>query len=153
VTPAGALLCWAQAAFACDQAHAAHGSGERRLSWLKETEAADIQAVAAQIIPTDDSPGAQEAGVVYFIDRALGTFFSQLANDYRAQLAVFRAGYLARHPTARSFASLTSEQQVELLKRVDHTPFFTTTHLLTLLGMFTLPVYGGKRDNVAWQPT
>jgi len=148
---ATAPVGWAQVALAFDQAHAAHGSGERRLSWLKETEAADIEAVAAQIIPTDDSPGAQEAGVVYFIDRALGTFFSQLASDYRAQLAVFRAGYLARYPTARSFASLTSEQQVELLKRVDHTPFFTTTHLLTLLGMFTLPVYGGNRDGVGWK--
>ena len=30
--------------------------------------------MAAQIIPTDETPGAREAGVVYFVDRALTTF-------------------------------------------------------------------------------
>ena len=60
----------------------------------------------------------------YFIDRALATFLSQLAGDYRAQLAEFQAAFRERHPGAASFASLTSEQQIEYLKTVDHTPFF-----------------------------
>ena len=51
----------------------------------------------------------------------------------------------------RSFASLTSEQQIEYLKGVDQTPFFNTTRLLTLLGMFSLPAYGGNRDGVGWK--
>ena len=148
---AAAPIGWTEVALAFDQAHAAHGSGDRRLSWLKETEAADIEAVAAQIIPTDGFPGAREARVVSFIDRALATFFSQLAADYRVQLTTFQAGYRNEYPAARSFASLTSEQQIEWLKGIDHTPFFTTTHLLTLLGMFTLPAYGGNRDRVGWK--
>ena len=143
---------WAEVARAMDQAHVgterAHDS---KISFLNAAEAADIEAVAAQIIPTDDAPGAREAGVVYFIDRALGTFFSQLASDYRAQLITFQAEYRERFPATRSFASLTSEQQIEHLKTIDHTPFFTTTHLLTLLGMFTLPTYGGNRDLVGWK--
>ena len=31
-------------------------------------EAADLTAIAARIIPTDDTPGATEAGVIYFLD-------------------------------------------------------------------------------------
>ena len=143
---------WAEIAHAMDVAHAAaQTGGDAKISFLSAAEAADIDAVAAQIIPTDDSPGAREAGVVYFIDRALATFLSQLAGDYRAQLTAFQAAVQQRHPSAASFASLTSEQQVEYLRAVDQTPFFNTTRLLTLLGMFSLPAYGGNRDGVGWK--
>ena len=152
IATTAAPIGWTEIAQAFDQAHAeTQRAGPPTLSWLTAIEAADIEAVAAQIIPTDGFPGAREAGVIYFIDRALATFFSQLASDYRTQLTTFQAGYRNQYPAARSFVSLTSEQQVEWLKGVDHTPFFTTTHLLTLLGMFTLPAYGGNRDRVGWK--
>jgi gluconate 2-dehydrogenase gamma chain len=152
IATAAAPLGWAEIAQALDEAPAAaQTGGDAKISFLSAAEAADIDAVAAQIVPTDDSPGAREAGVVYFIDRAFATFLSQLAGDYRAQLAGFQAAYREQHPAAGSFASLTSEQQVEYLKGVDRTPFFNTTRLLTLLGMFTLPVYGGNRDGVGWK--
>jgi gluconate 2-dehydrogenase gamma chain len=120
------------------------------LSLLGAAEAADIEAVAAQIIPTDDSPGAREAGVVYFIDRGLATFLSQLAGNYRTQLTAFQAAVRERHPFAASFASLTAAQQIEYLTGIDQTPFLTTTRLLTLLGMFSQPAYGGNRDGIGW---
>jgi gluconate 2-dehydrogenase gamma chain len=144
---------WAEAAAAADDMHTAAqaAADTKQLSLLSAAEAADVEAVAAQIIPTDDSPGAREAGVVYFIDRALATFFSQLAGDYRAQLAAFQSAFRAAHPSAASFAALTSAQQIEYLKAVDETPFFNTTRLLTLLGMFSLPAYGGNRDRAGWK--
>jgi gluconate 2-dehydrogenase gamma chain len=144
-------FAWAEIVQAMDEVHVAAQGGDRRMSLLSAAEAADIEAVASQIIPTDDSPGAREAGVAYFIDRALATFLAQLAGDYRAQLAAFQAGFRERHPSAGSFASLASGQQVEYLREVDQTPFFNTTRLLTLLGMFSLPVYGGNRDGVGWK--
>jgi len=128
----------------------AQGS-DSKLSFLSAAEAADIDAVASQIIPTDDLPGAREAGVVYFIDRSLATFFSQLAGDYRAQLAAFQAAFRERHPSDGSFASLPSERQIEYLKKIDQTPFFTTTRLLTILGMLSSPAYGGNRNGVGWK--
>jgi gluconate 2-dehydrogenase gamma chain len=138
-----------------EAAHDAHVSAQlargAELSFLTTAEAADVEAVAAQIIPTDDLPGAREAGVVYFIDRALATFLSQLAADYRGQLAAFQAAFREQHPGAASFASLRVEEQLEYLNTVDHTPFFDTTRLLTLLGMFSLPTYGGNRDGVGWR--
>ena len=149
---AAAPLDWAQVAHAIEAARdAGQGGTGAKLSLLTAVEAADIEAVAAQIIPTDDSPGAREAGVVHFFDRALATFYAQLAGDYRAQLAAFQAGYRTAHPAVSSFAALSSEQQIEHLKGVDQTPFFATTRLLTLLGMFALPQYGGNRASVGWQ--
>jgi len=152
IATAAAPFGWAEVGHAMDQAHtAAPLAGEAKIAFLSAAEAADIEAVAAQIIPTDDSPGAREAGVVYFIDRALATFLSQLAGDYRAQLASFQAAYRERYPAAASFAALTSAQQVEYLQGVDQTPFFGTTRLLTLLGMFSAPSYGGNRDGAGWK--
>lgn len=152
VATAATPLGWADVAHALDQSGAVgQGGAAPKLSLLTAAEAADVEAVAAQIVPTDDTPGAREAGVVYFIDRALGSFYAQLAGDYRAQLAAFQAAYRQRHPAAQSFASLTSDQQIDYLRRIDATPFFEMTRLLTLLGMFALPEYGGNRDGVGWK--
>jgi len=149
---AAAPLGWTEVGLAIDQAHAAADMrGAKTLSFLTAVEAADVEAVAAQIIPSDDSPGAREAGVVYFIDRALGTFLAQLASDYRADLSAFQSACRGRFPSTASFALLTSGEQIEFLKSGgDQTPFFNTTRLLTLLGMFTLPAYGGNRNRVGW---
>ena len=46
---------------------------------------------------------------------------------------------------------MTSAQQIAFLTTVDQTPFFSTTRLLTLLGMFSLPEYGGNRDGLGWK--
>ena len=144
---------WPEIAQASQEAHAAsHLPGEARLSFLSAAEAADVEAVAAQIIPTDDTPGAREAGVVHFIDRALATFLSRLADDYRAQLAEFQATCRARHPGAASFACAAIRRSKSTTSQtVDRTPFFDTTRLLTLLGMFSMPAYGGNRDGVGWK--
>lgn len=152
---AGAALPggWPEIAAAAQDAHAAaQQGGGSTLLFFTAADAADLEAVAGQIIPSDDSGGgAREAGVIYFIDRALATFYSQLAGDYRTQLAAFQAACRKRHPAAASFAALASEQQIAWLEEVDQTPFFNTTRLLTLLGMFSLPAYGGNREGSGWK--
>jgi gluconate 2-dehydrogenase subunit 3-like protein len=143
---------WTEVAEALDQAHGTHDArSDAPLSFLTSAEAADVEAVAAQIIPTDASPGAREAGVVYFIDRALSTFFSQLSGDYRVALAAFQSAYRTRDSGVASFGDLTTERQIEFLSSIDRTPFFNTTHVLTLLGMFTSPAYGGNRNGTGWK--
>lgn len=149
--PAG----WADMAEAAQAAHQAHAAaksaGAATITFFTAAEAADVEAIAAQIIPTDDTPGAREAGAIYFIDRALATFMSQLGGDYRTLLAAFQTAFHAQHPDAGSFASLASDRQIEYLKTVDRTPFFEMTRLLTLFGMFTRPAYGGNRDGLGWK--
>ena len=147
-TLVGAAVPWHWIEAAQHAGHAA--AGEAKITFLGAADAADIEAVAAQIIPTDDTPGAREVGVIYFIDRALGTFLSQLAGEYRAGLAEFQAACRAAHPGSAAFASLSAEQQIAFLKTVDRTPFFETTRILTLFGMFTAPSYGGNRDGLGW---
>jgi gluconate 2-dehydrogenase gamma chain len=144
-------LEWAQAAHAAHEATAARHGDADAVTFLASAEAADVEAIAAQIIPTDQTPGAREAGVVYFIDRALDSLLPRLADDFRSQLEEFRSSCRSRIPNMMSFAALASEQQIELLRAIEHTPFFTTMRLLTVLGMFSMPAYGGNRQNLGWK--
>lgn len=118
---------------------------------LTPEDAADLDAIAAQIIPTDDLPGAREAGAVYFIDHALATW----ATDQRAPLA---AGLRdlnreARHrwPDADRFAALPAERQVSLLQAAEATPFFQAMRFATVAATFTDPSWGGNRGKVGWR--
>jgi gluconate 2-dehydrogenase gamma chain len=136
-------------------AHAAQRAqeepGQPSTAFLSRAELADVDAIAAQIIPGDSTPGAREAGVALFIDRALATFFGRLAPDFRSQLAAFRLRCQSQHPEVSSFAALTPAQQTDFLKLVERTPFFGRMRLLTLVGLFAMPKYGGNRDGVGWK--
>src|SRR5258705_10096259 len=58
-----------------EHAHqAAQSETPSSFQFLAPEDAAEVEAIAAQIVPTDDTPGAREARVIYFIDRALATF-------------------------------------------------------------------------------
>src|SRR5687767_8346093 len=94
---------------------AREAAGEAATAFLSKSEFADVDAIAAQIIPTDATPGAREAGVALFIDRALATFFGRLAPDFRSQLTAFRLRCQAQYPETQSFAALTHEQQIAFL--------------------------------------
>jgi gluconate 2-dehydrogenase gamma chain len=158
VAAAGAID-WPAIARAAHAAHAAHAATQDAaasgapLSYtlLGAGDAADVEALTSQIIPSDDTPGAREAGVTWFIDRALGSFFAHWRPAFMQGLAEFQAAARAAHPQAASFAALTSEQQIEFLHRVDRTPFFEQARLLTGCGMFMDPSYGGNRDRVGWK--
>ncbi len=62
--------------------------------------------MAAQIIPTDDTPGAREARVVNFIDRALTTFEKGRQADYRTGLDELAAQTKQLFPAAARFSAL-----------------------------------------------
>jgi gluconate 2-dehydrogenase gamma chain len=119
--------------------------------FFSPSEGADVAAIAAQIVPSGEAPGAREAHAVYFIDRALSTFFAGWAADYRTGLADFQVKFHAANPAAASFAAASSDEQIAFLKSVDHTPFFETARTLTLLGMFTSPKYGGNFQGSGWK--
>ena len=59
---------------ALQHAHTQVQSGSRVFSYLEPAAAADLEALASAIIPSDETPGAKEAGVIFFVDRALATF-------------------------------------------------------------------------------
>jgi gluconate 2-dehydrogenase gamma chain len=143
---------WADVARSAHRAHAARTNAEDAPPpFFSAADAADVEAIAAQIVPTDDTPGAREAGVIHFIDQALATVLSHLAADYRTRLAGFQAGCRARYPEAASFAALAPAQQIAWLTEVERTPFFDLTRQLTILGLFSMPAYGGNRDGIGWR--
>lgn len=118
---------------------------------LGAEEAAELAAIADQIIPADESPAASDIGVVYFMDAALGGFMAPGAADFKQGLAGLQQQVKAAHPERSRFSELTATEQTALLKTVEDTPFFGTVHFLTLAGMFTLPKYGGNRDETGWK--
>jgi len=119
--------------------------------FLQPEEVADVDAVTAQIVPSGKTPGAREAHATQFIDHSLTSFFSWRAEHYRAGLAQFQKAFRSAHPGAGAFAQMSSEAQIAYLKTVDHTEFFQLTRLLTLLGMFSAPKYGGNFEEAGWK--
>lgn len=134
---------------ACERAQEARLQGEE-FRTLTEEDANELAAIAARIIPTDETPGATEAGVIYFMDNVLG-------DNRDEELAFIRAG-VRELQTAGAlqfnvpyFHLLDAVQQDQLLSSIEQTEFFNTVRFLTVAGMFALPEYGGNRNNIGYQ--
>ncbi|MEO5815806.1 MAG: gluconate 2-dehydrogenase subunit 3 family protein [Gemmatimonadaceae bacterium] len=113
---------------------------------LTPAEARAIRAFAAQILPSEvGSPGAEEAGVVYFVDRAFGDpHFADVVPVVRVGLADLDAR--ARDiGTRHVFASLSAENQAAIMDRVVGSPFFAAARTLVVTGAFADASYGGNR--------
>ena len=149
---AGWLMAnWPQVKAAAHAAHKNAAAGEAAaFRFLSADEAADVEAVTAQIIPSGATPGAREAHVVHFIDLALADFFGAQADDFRKGLAEFRSGCQNANSGA-AFVTLSDEQQHAYLTKVERTPFFGWLRFLTIAGLLASPKYGGNHDGVGWQ--
>lgn len=122
-----------------------------QLGFFSDAQAAEIVAVTAQIIPTDDTPGAREAHCVNFIDKALTTFSQKDQPVYIQGLQDLQAKTKELYPDVSKFSALTSEQQIKVLTAMEKTPFFRTVRTHTVLGFFSRPVHGGNYDKVGWK--
>jgi gluconate 2-dehydrogenase gamma chain len=120
------------------------------LEILTAADAADLDALCAQIVPSGPTPGAHEAHTVYFIDKSLSTYFASMAPDFRLGLAEFQARFRAVD-LGQAFAAAGAKIQESFLKTVDRTPFFETTRFLTVLGLFSSPKYGGNYQGSGWK--
>jgi hypothetical protein len=113
---------------------------------LTPAEARAMRAFAAQILPSEaGSPGAEEAGVVYFVDRAFGDpFFADMVPVVRAGLAGLDA-HARGAGERRGFASLSHTGQVAIIRQIAAGPFFASARTLVLIGAFADASYGGNR--------
>jgi len=147
-------LNWPQIAVAAEQAdHAGHGTAAApaSLTTLTAAEAAEIDAIANQIVPGGTTPGARDARVVYFIDNALGSFFAAQLPAFREGLAEFQSGYAARPGASAPFSAASEADQIAWLEEVDETPFFAAVRRLSVLGLTAMPKYGGNKDSLGWK--
>lgn len=125
-------------------------------------EARTLAAICDQIIPADQDPGAAWAGVVNYIDRQLCGPLQRLRQTYRAGLAAVEESSRRLH--SRSFADLDSQQQIDLLHRMEagqagegiwtkisSADFFGLVIDHTMQGFYGDPRHGGNRDGISWK--
>jgi Gluconate 2-dehydrogenase subunit 3 len=169
ITAAWAAAHWPQMLAAATHARqaATQLTAAYKFEFFTPEEAVEVEAIAARIIPTDDTPGAREAGVIYFIDRALVTFASGDQQKYREGLPELQSALHEKFPGLEKFSAATVEQQDELLQAMDATQpikvarrrnlasaqtFFEAVRIATFSGFLIDPeAEQGNRGGVGWK--
>jgi gluconate 2-dehydrogenase gamma chain len=131
--------------------HAALAQTPSKLEFFTLEQSVEVEAIAEQILPTDDTPGAREARVIYFIDRALATFATDDRTLFVEGLKDLQKKARKRFGKTTRFSALSSAQQTELLKRIEKGEFFELVRTMTILGMFSNPEYGGNHNQIGWK--
>lgn len=120
------------------------------LARLSPDVARTLAAVADQVVPPDDLPGAAELGVVHFIDNVLGGFMADVDGLLVQGAADLDLAAQEACPDCAGFADLPFEQQTELLEAIEDSPFFNLMITLTHWGLFASPAWGGNLDKGGW---
>lgn len=118
---------------------------------LTPEEARELEAVAEQILPGgDDGPGARDAGVIHFLDRAFESFAAPMLEGVRAGLGELEEAVRGAHPDVARFSELPFDAGTAVLGTLEATPFFGMVRFLVVAGMFAPPSRGGNRDGRGW---
>jgi gluconate 2-dehydrogenase gamma chain len=150
------------------------------LTYFTDFQARTVEAITERIIPGDEvNGGAAEAGVVYYIDRAISGFSTGLQRVYRLGLRELEC--FCKREFSCQFIELTDEQQDQVIRsflggeigggnKLDRTQaplraaaesegtdfallqsMFAVIREHTVEGYFCDPVYGGNRGAVGWR--
>ena len=112
---------------------------------------AALVAAVERIVPTDDLPGAREAGTIAYVKTRAG---SSLATGELYELGADQLDALAAATQAgATFGDLDPERQDALLAGLEREgdPFFRRLVIDTLEGFYGDPRHGGNRDGVSWR--
>ena len=140
----GAVAALTAAATAPLLAAAAANREQATFQNFSQTLGMTLEAISARILPTTDTPGAREAGAVWFIDAlAAGPIAPMLPGLREGAAALDQA-------SGGSFAALSESAQDAQLRAIENTGFFESMHMLTMAGTFTMSSYGGNRGEVGW---
>jgi gluconate 2-dehydrogenase gamma chain len=158
---------WRSIVAAAEHAHqAAQATPPAKFQFFSPEQAVEIDAITARIIPSDETPGAHEAGVVYFIDRALTTFAVDDQKTYREGLPGLQSRVRELFPAIEKFSAATPEQQDQILSSLDEqagptrrhsrlsdasASFFQAVRVHTIVGFLIDPDSGGNRNGVGWK--
>jgi gluconate 2-dehydrogenase gamma chain len=129
---------------------------------FSEAEWKLVEAISGRIIPTDEDPGAVEAGCVNFIDKALAYEEADLRSLYQAALRAIDGLGEARF--GQPFVDQPAERQDEILRalesgdvpgwssdRASPGEFLQIICTHTIIGFLADPSYGGNRDYAGWK--
>ena len=125
-------------------------------------EARCIIAFSEQIIPKDGSPGATDAGVIFYIDRQLSGVFHYDQDTYRNGIKNLQAYCKGKY--GKIFELLTPEEQINLLKIMESNQmnetewpkskaadFFNLVLSQTMQGFYGSPIHGGNKDYMSFE--
>ncbi len=121
-----------------------------------------IQAIAARIVPTDEDPGATEAGAANYIDRQLTGILKKHAKTYRQGVVGINQVSEARF--GRRFAALAPAEQDEILSQLEGgrtdaklwqpaaaKAFFELVRDHSMQGFYGDPRHGGNKEYASWR--
>ena len=133
-------------------AYAQSAGGTKAYRFFTPKQADIFDAFAAQIIPTDSTPGAREANVVHFTDYVLSTIDADQQQPVKDAFKTLQAQVAKTVPGAISFAVLTSAQQIEVMKAMEKTDAFGLLRGFVITGFFGNPALGGGNKNqIGWK--
>ncbi len=110
-----------------------------------------IEAAVARIVPTDQDPGAKEAGAANYIDQQLAVSYHDSQQLYRDGLK--RLDAESRKQFGADFVDLSPDQQDTILEDAEknNAAFFGALRQHTMEGCFADPEYGGNKDHIMWK--
>ena len=118
---------------------------------LSAGEGRELEAIAARILPTTDTPGAREAGAIWFIDKAYGSVYAESLAADRVMLADFQSGVAAAFPGSEFFSDLDEADQDAYLTSHQDSDFFNNIRFMALAGVFGIATWGGNRNDIGWK--
>ena len=145
----GAAIAWSlfpNLSAAHEHAHTQTQAASSKFAFFTPTEAKQLAAVCEQIVPSEDGPGAREAGAIYFIDYALSQTEPELQSVFREGLTK-----LGEASAPQTFYELTADRQIALLKQIESTEFFQLARQYTILGFLGNPSRHGNINEVGWK--
>jgi len=145
---------------------AARTGGELR--FFSKEEAADLKAFAAQVIPTTDTPGANEANIVYFVDRALVEIEPESQPAIREALGELNNCARKNSTPPARFTGLSATDQMKVISALEKLPSpprgdmlgsfygigsssFDLLRSMVLAAFLSDPELGGNTDGVGWK--
>lgn len=132
--------------------YAASIGAQAPLEFFTADQARLLDAASAQIIPTDDTPGAREAHVVRFADHACATFLKDRAQALT--LALRELDEFSRAADGKlPFEQRPNADQLAVLQDFEKKKgnSFNVLRNVTMTGMFSHPEHGGNFNRVGWK--
>jgi gluconate 2-dehydrogenase gamma chain len=130
--------------------------------FITEQESILLDALAEQIIPTDEWPGGRDAGVTNFIDKQLTGSYIRYQEIYRKGLMAIQESSKAKYQ--KRFEELFWDEQTLFLKTMEagkmagkiwekgfDRQFFGLIRNHSMQGFYGSPRHGGNKSNISYK--
>lgn len=137
------------------------GSGSH-WRFFTDPEALLTDAIAEQIIPSDEWPGGRASGVTNFIDKQLSGPYVRFQSQYRKGLSAMQETCIKRY--RKNFEELEWDQQTAFLEEMEagkmegplweegsDIRFFNLLRDHSMQAFYGSPRHGGNKNNISYK--